>query len=45
VDSTPNEVEDYDLITNFPRQVFSDKNMTLQQAGLCPQAALFVQEK
>jgi len=45
VDSTSNEVESYDLLTNFPRKVFSDPHMTLQEAGLTPQAALFVQEK
>jgi len=45
VDSSSNEVDSYDLLSNFPRKVFSDPHMTLKEAGLVPQAALFVQEK
>jgi len=44
VDSS-NEVDNYELVTNFPRKVFSDPHVTLKEAGLSPQAALFVQEK
>jgi len=45
VDSSSNEIDNYDLVTNFPRKVFSDPHVTLKEAGLFPQAALFVQEK
>jgi len=39
---------DYDLVMNFPRKVFNQEgsnDVTLKEAGLCPQASLFVQEK
>jgi len=39
---------DYDLVMNFPRKVFNQEgsnDITLKEAGLCPQASLFVQEK
>lgn len=46
VDSSPSEINgEYDLVTNFPRRVFSERTMTLEQAGLYPHGALFVQEK
>lgn len=46
MDSSPHEIEgEYDLVTNFPRRVFSDRTMTLEQATLYPHGALFVQEK
>jgi len=32
------------LATHYPRKIYSDKKMTLQDAGLCPQAAIFVEE-
>eukprot|EP01118_Nematostelium_gracile_P001132 TRINITY_DN11162_c0_g1_i1.p1 TRINITY_DN11162_c0_g1~~TRINITY_DN11162_c0_g1_i1.p1 ORF type:complete len:436 (-),score=95.99 TRINITY_DN11162_c0_g1_i1:42-1214(-) len=39
--------QDFDLVSNFPRQIFSSDryHLTLEQAGLCPQASLFVQER
>jgi len=39
---------DYDLVTNFPRKIFSQEGafkVSLKESGLCPQASLFVQEK
>jgi len=46
VDSSAHEITgDYDLVTNFPRRVFSERAVTLEQAGLYPHGALFVQEK
>jgi len=36
---------DFDLVTNFPRKVFSERNLSLEEAGLYPHASLFVQEK
>ena len=35
----------YSLVSNFPRRVFSAScgGMSLQEAGLAPQGALFVQ--
>jgi len=35
----------YDLVSNFPRKVFVDRSITLDQAGLYPHASIFVQEK
>jgi len=35
----------YNLIANFPRRVFQDRLVSLEEAGLYPQASLFVQEK
>ena len=37
----------YKLVTNFPRRVFGqeDKELTLKEAGLAPQAALFLQSE
>lgn len=32
------------LASNFPKRVYDNEADTLQQAGLCPQAALFVQD-
>ncbi|XP_064418542.1 UBX domain-containing protein 7 [Latimeria chalumnae] len=39
--------ERFELITNFPRRKLShlDYNVTLKEAGLCPQEAVFVQER
>jgi hypothetical protein len=34
----------YVLITNFPRRSFSDRSMTLLEAGLTPQSALFIED-
>jgi len=34
----------YDLVSNFPRKTFTDHLVTLEEAGLHPQASLFVQE-
>jgi len=34
----------YVLVTNFPRKVFQDKSVTLQEAGLVPQSALFIED-
>jgi len=48
VNSNRGEGPKYDLITNFPRKVFDEslhQSTTLEQAGLVPQAALFVEEK
>jgi len=42
INSKDIEIEEYELVTNFPRKSFSDPNMTLEQAGLYPQASLFV---
>jgi len=44
----PVEVEQqpqFDLVSNFPRKLFTDLSVTLQQAGLFPQALLFVSER
>lgn len=38
------ELKDYDLVTSHPRQVYSDRAQTLQQAGLQGQSLLFVEE-
>jgi len=32
------------LVTNFPRKSFADKNVTLLEAGLVPQSALFIED-
>lgn len=47
VDSSNIDINEgtYDLVSNFPRKVFSDKSLTLDQAGLFPHASLFMQEK
>jgi hypothetical protein len=45
IESQPIELEEFEVLQNFPRKVFSDANVTLEDAGLMPQAALFVQEK
>ncbi|KAL4608374.1 UBX domain-containing protein 7 [Arapaima gigas] len=39
--------ERFELVTNFPRRKLShlDYNITLQEAGLCPQETVFVQER
>ncbi|KAG8135895.1 hypothetical protein E2320_008879 [Naja naja] len=39
--------ERFELLTNFPRRKLShlDYNITLQEAGLCPQETVFVQER
>ncbi|XP_029472866.1 UBX domain-containing protein 7 isoform X2 [Rhinatrema bivittatum] len=39
--------ERYELLTNFPRRKLShlDYDVTLQEAGLCPQETVFVQER
>jgi len=42
------ECDQYDLVTNFPRKIYTleeHSNLTLDEAGLTPQASLFVQEK
>jgi FAS-associated factor 2 len=42
------DCDEYELVTNFPRKIFSPENngkFTLEEAGLTPQASLFVQEK
>ena len=36
---------EFDLVSNFPRKLFTDLSVTLQQAGLFPQALLFVSER
>jgi len=33
------------LVTNFPRKMFRDKSMILQDAGLVPQSALFIEDQ
>jgi len=44
--SQPSLMEvDYELVMNFPRKNFSCSSITLLEAGLYPQASLFVQEK
>jgi FAS-associated factor 2 len=45
IDSSPHNLNEYELVTNFPRKVFNDPQVTLKEAGLFPQASLFVQEK
>jgi len=35
----------FDLVTHFPRRVFSDPQITLAEAGLFPHASLFVEER
>jgi hypothetical protein len=45
VESQPIDLDHFEILQNIPRKVFSDGNMTLEDAGLVPQAALFVQEK
>lgn len=39
--------ERFELLTNFPRRKLShlDYDITLQEAGLCPQETVFVQER
>lgn len=39
--------ERFELLTNFPRRKLShlDYEITLQEAGLCPQETVFVQER
>ncbi|CAN1299714.1 Plant UBX domain-containing protein 10 [Linum perenne] len=39
------EVEDYSLVSNFPRTVYGDekRSLSLKEAGLHPQASLFVE--
>jgi len=36
---------EFDLVTNFPRKIFTDRSLSLEEAGLYPHASLFVQEK
>jgi len=46
VDSQNVELDgEYDLVTNFPRRVYGDRQQTVAAAGLVPQGALFVQTK
>jgi len=45
IELTGTEHGDYDLVSNFPKKVFSDPSITLEQASLFPQASLFVQQK
>lgn len=39
--------ERFELVTNFPRRKLAhlDYDITLQEAGLCPQETVFVQER
>ena len=39
------EVEDYNLVSNFPRVAYvpEKRSLTLKEAGLHPQASLFVE--
>lgn len=39
--------ERFELVTNFPRRKLAhlDYDITLQDAGLCPQETVFVQER
>ena len=36
--------EKYSLVTHFPRKAYTDPNQTVKEAGLTPQALLFVEE-
>jgi hypothetical protein len=36
------EIEDYQLESNFPKKTFPNREITLKEAGLYPQASLFV---
>jgi len=39
------EFEHFEIATNLPKVVYSDRALTLEAAGLSPQAMLFVSEK
>lgn len=43
--SSADEEDLYDLVTNYPRKVYSDHNISLRDAGLYPQAMLFIQPR
>lgn len=45
IDSNISEDLSYDLVSNFPRKIFTDRSVTLEQAGLFPHASIFVQER
>jgi len=42
--TTKELMENKVLVTHYPRKTYSDGKMTLLEAGLCPQAAMFVEE-
>jgi len=37
------EMDSYELVTNYPKRVFSDRTQTLSAAGLQPQSVLYTQ--
>lgn len=45
VDTKESGTVQYDLVTNFPVRKYDEKNKTLAELGLVPQASLFVQTR
>lgn len=46
-DMEDNTIENFELVMNFPKKRFSrddDHSLTIKEAGLVPQAVLFVQD-
>eukprot|EP00163_Fabomonas_tropica_P034803 TRINITY_DN984_c0_g2_i1.p1 TRINITY_DN984_c0_g2~~TRINITY_DN984_c0_g2_i1.p1 ORF type:complete len:325 (-),score=70.57 TRINITY_DN984_c0_g2_i1:616-1590(-) len=39
------DLQNYQLITNFPKKIYDDLDQTVEDAGLAPQAMLIVSEK
>lgn len=39
------EYESYELVSHFPKMIYSDEKQTLEAAQLFPRASLFVQVK
>jgi len=39
------DISKYQVVTNFPQQIYSNPEETIEQAKLYPQALLFLQEK
>jgi len=42
--ATKEDIGNKVLATHYPKKIYSEKGMTLQEAGLVPQAAVFVEE-
>jgi len=43
--ATKEDTENIVLVTHYPRKIYTDRTITLHDAGLYPQASLFVEDK
>ncbi|XXQ32851.1 UBX domain-containing protein [Plasmodiophora brassicae] len=44
IGTDPESGTSFELVSNYPRQVYASRSLTLGEAGLAPQCALFIQE-